>query len=160
MFIYTVKSSTLKLFSCILAAILVTLALVLFIPSKEAVTVFATGKTVYTDVKDNEARIEFLKQFGWTVEQNPITEATVTIPETFDEVFTGYNELQKKQGLDLSKYKRKEVTRYTYLITGYPEYDGKVFANLIVYKDKVIGGDICTESANGFIHGFSKEVTL
>lgn len=160
MFICTVKSSTVKLFGCILAAITVALMLAFLLPLNGDVTVFANGKAVYTNVNGNEERIEFLKQFGWEVEKTPLNETKVVVPSEFDTVFSGYNELQKKQGLDLSKYKKKEVTRYTYLITNYDGYDGRVFASLIVYRNKVIGGDICTESGDGFIHGFSKEVHL
>ena len=62
--------------------------------------------------------------------------------------------------INLEKYKNKDVTRYTYEITNYPDYDGKVLANIIVYKNKVIGGDICSADVNGFLHGFEREVTL
>ena len=43
--------------------------------------------------------------------------------------YTGgeYNEIQKQQGLDLSKYRRKNATRYTMEITNYGEYNGKVY---------------------------------
>lgn len=160
MFIYTVRSSTIKLFCCIFAAILIAATLIIFLPSDDTLAVFASDKTVYTDAKNNDERVEFLRQFGWEVQKTPLSETVVTVPSTFDTVFSGYNELQKKQGLDLSKYKRKEVTRYTYLVTNYEGYDGKVFANLIIYRGRVIGGDICTESSDGFIHGFSKDVHL
>ena len=65
--------------------------------------------------------------------------------------------MQMTQGLDLEKYKGKEVTRVTYEITNYPEAEGKVLANIILYKNRVIGGDICTTDVNGFIHGFAKK---
>ncbi len=160
MFVYTVKSSTLKLFGCILCATLTALTLIFLLPLNDDVTVFANGKAVYTNVGDNEERIDFLNQFGWEVDKTPLSETKVVIPSKFDTVFSGYNELQKKQGLDLSKYKKKEVTRYTYLVTNYTGYEGKVFATLIVYRNRVIGGDICTENSDGFIHGFSKEAHL
>ncbi len=161
MFVYSVKANTLKLIGCLIAASLITLSLIFFIPSLGTTAVFAeNGKVVYTNVKDNGDRIAFLKQFGWEVKEAPIDEATVTVPSKFDTVFAGYNELQRLQGLDLSRYKRKEVTRYTYQVTNYEGYDGKVLANLIVYRGRVIGGDICTESSDGFIHGFSKSVHL
>lgn len=161
MFVYSVKANTLKLFGCILAAALIFTALIIFIPSDPTLTVYASGgKIVYTEAKDNKGRIEFLSQFGYTVNETPIDEAKVTVPSEFDTVFVGYNELQKLQGLDLSKYKRKQVTRYTYEITNYDGYDGKVLANLLVYRGRVIGGDICTESSDGFIHGFMKETHL
>ena len=39
---------------------------------------------------------------------------------------------------------------------GYPEYEGKVFANVLVYRGKVVGGDICSADVSGFVHGFEK----
>ena len=161
MFVYSVKANTLKLFGCIIAAAVIFTALIIFVPSDPTLTVYADGgKIVYTEAKDNKGRIDFLSQFGWQVNETPIDETTVTVPSDFDTVFAGYNELQKLQGLDLAKYKRKQVTRYTYEVTNYDGYDGRVFANLLVYRGRVIGGDICTESSDGFIHGFMKETHL
>ena len=80
---------------------------------------------------------------------------TVTVPETFDKVFAAYNELQKEQGLNLSKYRGKEVTRYTFRVTNYEGYEGKVFANVLVYRNRVIGGDVCSADTSGFVHGFA-----
>ena len=65
-----------------------------------------------------------------------------------------YNEVQKSQGLDLSKFKGKTAMRYTYSITNYPDYSGTVYANVIIYKNRVIGGDVCSADVEGFIHGF------
>ena len=79
---------------------------------------------------------------------------TVTIPAEFDKVFAAYNEMQKEQGLNLLKFKNKEVTRYTFSVTNYAGYDGTVYANVLVYRNKVIGGDICSADVSGFIHGF------
>lgn len=161
MFIYSVKANTLKLACCVMAAIAIMVSLIVFVPEDEAYTVLADGsKVVYTDVTDNEARINFLKQFGWQVEAEPISEEKVTVPKNFDSVFAGYNDLQKLQGLDLARYKRRELTRYTYVVTNYEEYDGKVLANILVYRGRVVGGDICTESSDGFIHGFEKSTHL
>jgi hypothetical protein len=66
-----------------------------------------------------------------------------------------YNELQKQQGLDLSKYGKKTVTRYTLEVTNYPNYSGTVFANVLTFRGKVIGGDICSSDSRGFLHTFS-----
>jgi len=96
----------------------------------------------------------FLEQFGWQVSESPLEQVTIRIPNQFDKVMNAYNELQKSQGLDLSKYKDKDVIRYTYQITNYPDYSGTVFANVILYKNKVIGGDICSSDVTGFISGF------
>ena len=60
--------------------------------------------------------------------------------------------------MDLSKYKKKTVTRYTFVVTDYEGYEGTVYANVLVYRNRVIGGDICSADVNGFIHGFEKPV--
>lgn len=110
----------------------------------------------YDKIKTDADRARFLSQFGWEVGATPIESAEITIPDQFDKIFTGYNEIQKRQGLDLAKYKRKKVMRYTYEITNYEGEDGKVYANILVYRNKVIGGDICSARVDGFIHGFEK----
>ena len=76
------------------------------------------------------------------------------MPAEFDSVMIEYNELQKSQGLDLSKYRRRDVTRYTYKVKNYPKYDGTVYATILVYRNKVVGGDICSADVNGFVKGF------
>ena len=80
----------------------------------------------------------------------------IRIPEEFDKVMKSYNELQKGQGLDLAKYRGKEVTRYTFAVTNYPDYKGTVMANVILWRNRVIGGDLCSSDVTGFIHGFEK----
>ena len=64
----------------------------------------------------------------------------------FDAVTQKYNDLQKSQGFNLEKYKNKTVKRYTYTVSGLPDNmslpeDG-VLLTLLVYKDKIIGGDL------------------
>ncbi len=46
--------------------------------------------------------------------------------------------------------------RYTYEITNYEGYEGTVYVNLLVYRNKIVGGDVCSADASGFIHGFEK----
>jgi hypothetical protein len=73
------------------------------------------------------------------------------MPKDFDRVVTEYNELQRRQGLDLSKYTGKRVTRYTYEVKNYEGYEGTVYVNLLVYRDKVIGCDISSADPTGFV---------
>ena len=61
------------------------------------------------NIKTNEDRIMFLGQFGVTVDPTALEEEEIKIPDTFDKVYMGYNEIQRAQGLDLSKYKNKKV---------------------------------------------------
>ena len=158
MFVYSLRASTLKFFGVTTLAIVALVTLLVFIPTAEPVisdgVLEAVEEVHFDKIKTAEDRIAFLRQFGWEVETVPVEEAEVTIPAEFDKIFTGYNEIQKRQGLDLSDYKKKKVTRYTYEVANYKEADGVVYANLLVYRNRVIGGDLCSADVTGFIHGF------
>ncbi len=164
MFVYSLKASTLKLVGVIGLSVVALVVLLTMIPTYEPTAASLLYSDVasyeYSKIKTNSDRLSFLAQFGWEAEATPVEEETVTIPGEFDKVFVGYNELQKQQGLDLAKYKRKEVTRYTYKITNFPNYEGTVYANLLVYRGKVIGGDICSADVNGFVSGFDGKSKL
>ena len=152
MFIYSLKAKTIKLFGLICVALVGVIMLAAFVPNYVATS--AAGEINYSKIKNNEDRIAFLKQFGWEVSPEETESEQVTIPSEFDKIFAGYNEIQKQQGLDLTKYKGKTMMRYTYDVTNYEGYEGKVQANILVYRGKVVGGDICSADINGFIHGF------
>ena len=111
------------------------------------------GKIDYTAADANEC-VKFLGQFGWEVNATPLEEETVVIPAALDDVYNEYNEIQKAQGLDISLYAGKEVKHIKFKVTNYPNVSEDVEANLLIYDSKVIAGDICTVSLNGFMHGF------
>lgn len=153
MFVYSVKASSVRFFVAMSLSVILLLALILFIPAYEPISAStASDQTIgYDKIKTDEDRQSFLKDLGWDVESEPLECVKVTIPSEFDAVFTEYNNLQKMQGLDLSKYKRKSVTRYTYEVKNYDGYEGKVYANLLIYKNRIVGGDICSADVNGFV---------
>ena len=173
MFIYSFKASSIKFVGIVCIALVALITLIAFVPAY-AGTTEPTGGGVsagtpdkgeiatsykYEKVKSADDAAAFLRQFGWSVDAGSAEVTEVTIPAEFDKIFAGYNELQKAQGLDLSKYKKKNVTRYTFTVTDYKDaegnpYDGRVYANVLVYRNRVIGGDICSADVNGFIHGF------
>ena len=157
MFIYSIKAKTIKLFGLICVLLVGVIMLAAFAPGFASVPTGAGGEIDYSGIRNNEDRIGFLKQFGWEVSPEETESEQVTIPAEFDKVFAGYNEIQKRQGLDLTKYKGKTMMRYTYDVTNYEGYEGKVQANILVYRGKVIGGDICSADINGFIHGFENQ---
>ena len=164
MFIYSFRAATLKFFGIIAVTLVALIAIIVFVP------VYAQGGTGnaqdtpanvegsveynYDKVKTSADAANFLAQFGWTVDGAGVKSVTVTIPSEFDKVFAAYNEIQRAQGLDLSKYKKKELTRYTFVVTNYKDYEGTVYANVLVYRNKVVGGDICSADVTGFVHGF------
>lgn len=118
-----------------------------------------TAPTISTGVSGNDARVEFLKNFGWEVTTSPVESSQVRIPKDSSEIFERYNALQKAQGYDLSKYAGKTVMRYVYQVNNYPNATEPVYATLLVYKDQVIGGDITDTSAKGKIQGFQMQKT-
>ncbi len=160
MFIYSMRAGTIKLVGVICVALTVLVTLIAFVPTyavtsqTSANAAEGSNQYKYDNIKDAKDVVGFLSQFGWETEGSPVETKAVTIPSEFDKVFSVYNELQKEQGLNLSKYKNKEVTRYTFKVTNYKDYEGTVYANVLVYRHRVIGGDICSADVSGFVHGF------
>ena len=107
-------------------------------------------------VSDNEARVQFLKSFGWEVAATPVESGRVKIPAERNEVFDRYAQLQKSQGYDLAPYAGKTVMRYVYQITNYPNATEPVYATLLVHKNQIIGGDITNTGADGKVQGFAR----
>lgn len=107
--------------------------------------------------KTNEERVVFAQSFGWEVDTEPAEVLEVIIPKEFDSVYEEYNSLQKKQGFDLSRYAGKRCKRYSYVIVNHPSAPGEVRVNLLLYGDKIIGGDVCSTEAGGFMHGFAAQ---
>ena len=105
-------------------------------------------------VGSNDARVAFLKNFGWEVAASPTESSQVKIPSEPSEVFDRYNALQKSQGYDLSAFAGKTVMRYVYKVNNYPGATEPVYATLLVYKNQIIGGDVTDTAANGVVRGF------
>lgn len=113
--------------------------------------------SVDTTAKTTEQQVSLLQSFGYEVESQPMLIEEVIIPAEFDESYEAYNNYQKLSGFDLTKYKGCRAKKYTYRVTNYPDYNEEVVANLLVYNNKAIGGDISASVLNGFVHGFVKE---
>ena len=153
MFVYSVKSSKLKMAALVLVAIAAVVAL-LFLARGHTP---AQGGSIRLAAATAQERMAFLSQFGWEAAEDPLEVSEVIIPAQFDETYQRYNDIQKVQNLDLSKFAGKRVKRWTYEIKNYPGYEGKpgvVQANLLIEKGVVVGGDICSLELGGFLHGF------
>ena len=120
---------------CCCAAIAAALILTL---GSRSVTVSAEAP----GMRSNEERVAYLKQLGWEVSTSPVMAEELLIPETFDESYAEYLALQSQQGFDLTKYTGKRIKRYTYDITNYPDNQVGVQAAVLVYKGKIIGGQV------------------
>jgi len=106
-------------------------------------------------IKTNEDRVAYLAEHGWQVKSEPISTQELIIPGEFDESYTDYLALQSEQGFDLTKCAGKRVKRYTYEITNYPTGESGVQANLLIYKNTVVGGEVLSAQLDGFLHGLT-----
>ena len=150
MFIYSIRASTVKFF----AFLVLTLALVVGVAvfsTDQAVMASGTATEVkYDGIRTREDRVGFVERFGIRVAPESEESCAFGMPESFDRVIVGYNELQKKQGLDLSKYAGKRVTRYTYEVNNY-DAEGQVLVNLFVYRSRIVACDISSADPEGFV---------
>ncbi len=89
-------------------------------------------------------RTAFLSALGYSPDAQSEESEQITIPADFGDVYTRYNDLQKRSGGDLTLYKCAACTRYTYT-----DEQTSHRLNLIVYEDRVIGGDECTLALDG-----------
>ena len=103
MLMYSLRASTLKFFAVVCVALVTLITLIAFVPTygEGPVDVPTSGdvEISYDKVKSEEDRVKFLSQFGWEIKTPAVTSGEVTIPSEFDKVFTGYNEIQKRQGI-------------------------------------------------------------
>ena len=106
------------------------------------------------NIKDNDDRLAYLSGLGWQTSSQPIATEELLIPEEFDDSYAGYLKLQEDQGFDLGRYRGKRIKRYTYQLTNYPAQDEPVQIALLIYKNKVVGGQI-QSSSGSFLHGLS-----
>ncbi len=105
-------------------------------------------------IKTNDDRLAYLSGLGWQVSPQPMATEELVIPEVFADGYQDYLKLQADQGFDLTQYRGKRVKRYTYQLTNYPAQAEPVQISLLIYRDKVIGGQI-QSSSGSFLHGLA-----
>ncbi len=148
MFGFTAKITKTRICVAVLCIILVFVGIF--------VVAFDKNKSeISLDGSNREKRVAFLNSYSWQVDAKSEQKKKITIPTEFDNVYTAYNNIQKAQGFDLYDYKGKQVSLYTLKINNYPNDSKHVFASILVYQNKIIGGDIHSTELSGFMHGFS-----
>ncbi len=159
MFLFSLKSLKGKMIFLV-AAIIAASAVLIIINSGNAESESAEADNILNfSASTDEERLNFISQIGCTVEKEPVGVSEVLIPQEFDEIYTQYNELQLLSGFDLNDYKGCTVKKWTYQVTDHPEYENSenVRLTLLVYKGKIIGGDICSTELDGAILPLFKE---
>lgn len=120
------------------------------------VSVFKAGVLVpsFGAAGSKGERLDFIRSYGWQVDEDSEQSKSVIIPKVFDDVYTRYNAIQLEQNLDLRTLAGRQVAHYSYLVTNYPTGEQNVRINLLVYKNRVVGGDVMSPRLDGFMHGF------
>lgn len=107
------------------------------------------------DGSTNESRVAYLESLGWQVETEPARVEEIILPDTFDESWSEYLQLQEEQGFDLERCQGKRVKRYAYTITNYPTGETGIQAGLLVCDGRIVGGDVVNSALDGFLHGLT-----
>lgn len=152
----TLKLKPKTIFGIILALTGVIVIAVTFAANKTGETKSASAAI---SASTDEQRRKILSSYGWQLDDEA-QEKQITIPSRWNDVYIQYNEIQLNQGFDLTDYKGKKATLYTYTVTNYEGSAKYVVADMLVYNGVLIGGDICNTSAkDGFLVGFDGKQT-
>lgn len=115
------------------------------------IAVMSIGFIYFSNEEEFYAR-KFLYTFGIKTEKKATLRENIIIPESFDKIFEDYNDLQKASGLDLAEYKGKAAKKLSFRVVNFPDSEETdVFATVILYNLKPIGGDIKSSKLSGFI---------
>lgn len=96
------------------------------------------------DGSTHAKRMIYINSLGIAVDEDNYSSKETVIPTVFQDVYSEYNKLQKEAGFDLSPFKGKSVTVYSYPVSGQEKN-----LTLIVCDGNIIGGDIAETSLNG-----------
>lgn len=155
MVIMSAKVSKRKVLTGLLAAVAVVILLIVLFRGSTQPSAPPEEGGPSLQAATNEERIAYLASFGWQVDDAPVETQEVRVPQEFNEVFTRYNELQQSQGFDLTELAGKTLRRYVYSINNYPGGAEDCYATVLVYKNKVVGGDVSCTSQGGRMHTFA-----
>ncbi len=145
MFIWSTRLSKKKLVLggvlvvCVLAAVLCLPALL----GEDEAPAALPGET-------NAQRVEYLRNCGWEVVEEPVETFQFLLPEDLEEPYLSYNDLQLSQGFDLRPYCGRQLARYTYTLTNYPDRPEGVQVNLYICDGQIVAGDVFCPGAGGF----------
>lgn len=139
--------------------ILKVLLTVLVIAAAVFALVYAVNRLIKPasrSLTDEAEMIAYLNSLGWETSEAAINCREVTVPEEWNDVYEKYNELQKQQGFDLSKYRGKKAVIYSFSVLNYDGKPENMVANLLICDGRLIGGDVSCTELGGFMQGLAK----
>ena len=146
MFIVTAKASALRRAFFLIVLLLAALAAVVLLCRRSLVPDGAPLRA-----ENNAARVAYLASLGWEPDAEPLEELRLTLPDTLEEPYRSYNDLQLRQGFDLTPYLGKTVERYAYRARNYPDRPDGCQLDLYVCDGTIVAGDVLCTGADGFI---------
>lgn len=149
MMVVSLKANRKRILAFLLLAAIVVGACFFLLGNKETKATSIPGGT-------NEERVLYLQSFGWQVGNEAAETREVMIPASFNDVYSAYNVMQQAQGFDLKPYAGEVCTQYKYKVENYPK-ETEVYATLLVYGERIIGGDLACSKVDGFMHGFAMD---
>lgn len=102
-------------------------------------SVSANAQAVSAKIETTQDIGTYFSAKGFEVDLATATVDKVKIPKKWDDSFTAFNEVIKQSGLDLDKYKGKTVEKWLALCPARSQGEEKVYAVLLVYKEKPVG---------------------
>lgn len=147
MFIFTAKVPKRRhLLPAVLATLLAVVVILCLRAGKSG-----TDESSELRAETNEARVKYLESLGWEVDTEPVEVLRLTLPEELVEPYRSYNDLQLKQGFDLTPLLGETLERCTYAVKNYPGRTSGCQADLYLSDGVIVAGDIVCTGANGFI---------
>ncbi len=119
---------------------------------------FYAAKNPLVNGKTHAQRVAYIRSLSLVPDEENSNSKSIVIPDVFSDVYENYNALQKKSGYDLTPYKGADAVVYTYPVGKIrKENNDEYYVNLIVYKGRIIGGDISSRNFYGEMLPLSKQ---
>jgi len=143
----TVRFSKKKAIIAVVAAAAIIVGIILLAANSHSRANSPSARTAQT----NAERVKFLEAYGWEIDEKALETQEIIIPEQFGDVYAHYNELQVKQGFDLSKYGGERAVRYTYRILNFTDSTVNAVADIIICGGVVVAGDVQNNALDGYM---------
>lgn len=151
MFVFTAKLNKKKAVIAMVALALLLILTIILVNSGGK-----SGSKSYiseSGIKTTDDVVSYLASLGWQVDPVPIETQEIVIPRQFNGVYREYVELQKAQGYTIADYGGMKATRHSFRVTNYPSGESDIVADVVVYGQQIIAGDIQSTAIDGFMRG-------
>lgn len=136
--LFLTKKFKRRLIVCLIGMIVLIVSITALIMHTESGYIDYKGKQISIHGETIQDHKAFASALGFTLSKNPTAIQKVRIPENFSSIYNEYNEEQKSMGFDLTPYKGKKCTLYTYRAESAGAEDDTYF-ELLINSGRIIG---------------------